>query len=59
MRLPDGALRVGLGAVLTASGVRLLEVPGYEILVPVILVLGGAAAVLAEVKRHKAPAAPY
>ena len=27
VRVPDGALRVGLGAVLTASGVRLLECP--------------------------------
>ncbi len=55
VRLPDGALRVGLGTVLTASGVRLLEVPGYEKLVPVILVLGSAAAVATEVRRRKAP----
>ncbi len=55
VRLPDGALRVGLGTVLTASGVRLLEVPAYEILVPVILVLGSAAAVVTEVRRRKAP----
>jgi uncharacterized membrane protein YfcA len=58
VRVPDGALRVGLGTVLTASGVRLLETPGYEILVPVILVVGGAAAVLAEVRRLNARAAP-
>ena len=51
VRLPDGALRIGLATVLTASGVRLLEVPGYEILVPVLLVAGGALAVTAELRR--------
>jgi uncharacterized membrane protein YfcA len=51
VRLPDGALRIGLASVLTASGVRLLEVPGYEILVPVLLVAGGALAVTAELRR--------
>ena len=58
VRLPDGALRVGLGAVLTASGVRLLEVPGYEAIVPVLLVAGGALAVTAEVRRIRARAVP-
>src|SRR5215204_2986741 len=29
VRVPDGALRVGLGTVLLASGIRLLEFPGY------------------------------
>jgi uncharacterized membrane protein YfcA len=56
VRLPDGALRVGLGAVLTASGVRLLEMPGYEIVVPVVLVVGGALAILTEVRRIHARA---
>ena len=58
VRLPDGALRVGLGAVLTASGVRLLEVPGYEILVPVILVGGGVLAAVTEVRRIRAGVLP-
>jgi uncharacterized membrane protein YfcA len=58
VRLPDGALRVGLGAVLTASGVRLLEVPGYEVIVPVILVVGGTLAVVAELRRLHARALP-
>ena len=40
VRVPEGALRVGLGTVLLASGIRLIELPGYEVLVPVILVLG-------------------
>jgi uncharacterized membrane protein YfcA len=51
VRLPDGALRVGLGAVLTASGVRLLEMPGYQVIVPVLLVVGGILAVIAELRR--------
>src|SRR5207244_13286171 len=33
VRLPERALRIGLGTVLAASGVRLLEVPAYEVLV--------------------------
>jgi uncharacterized membrane protein YfcA len=56
VRLPDGALRVGLGAVLTASGVRLLEMPGYEVIVPVLLVAGGALAIVAEMRRIHARA---
>src|SRR6476619_5335419 len=44
VRVPEGALRVGLGTVLLASGVRLIEFPHYTILVPVILVLGAIGA---------------
>lgn len=56
VRVPDGALRIGLGSVLTASGVRLLEMPGYQIAVPVILVVGGVLAIVAEVRRlHARP----
>lgn len=58
VRLPDGALRIGLGAVLLASGVRLLETPGYQILIPVILVVGGTVAVVSEVRRLNARAVP-
>jgi len=50
VRVPDGALRVGLGTVLLASGVRLVETPHYEYLVPAILVLGAIAAVLTQVR---------
>ena len=50
VRVPDGALRVGLGTVLLASGIRLLETPHYEILVPVVLVLGASGAVLIQVR---------
>jgi hypothetical protein len=54
VRLPEGALRVGLGTVLLASGVRLVEFPGYTVLVPVILVLGTIGAALTEVRRLNA-----
>jgi len=50
VRVPDGALRVGLGTVLLASGIRLVETPHYEILVPVVLVLGAAGAVLTQAR---------
>jgi uncharacterized membrane protein YfcA len=56
VRLPEGALRVGLGTVLLASGVRLLEFPGYTVLVPVILVLGAVGAALTEFRRLNARA---
>jgi uncharacterized membrane protein YfcA len=54
VRVPEAALRVGLGTVLLASGVRLIEFPAYTILVPVILVLGGIGAGLTEHKRLNA-----
>jgi uncharacterized membrane protein YfcA len=56
VRVPEGALRVGLGTVLLASGIRLVEFPGYEVLVPVILVLGAIAAGLTEFRRLHARA---
>jgi uncharacterized membrane protein YfcA len=58
VRVPDGALRVGLGTVLTASGIRLLEVPHYEVLVPVVIVVGAVGAVLAQVRQTNARAVP-
>ncbi|HET8653380.1 MAG TPA: sulfite exporter TauE/SafE family protein [Gaiellaceae bacterium] len=51
VRLPDRSLRVALATVLLASGVRLLEVPAYDLLVPAILVVGGAVAATVEYKR--------
>jgi hypothetical protein len=56
VRVPEGALRVGLGTVLTASGIRLIEAPGYQLLVPIILVVGAAAAVLTQLRRMHARA---
>src|SRR6266545_4215867 len=51
VRLPERSLRIGLAAVLAASGVRLLETPAYDILVPIILLAGAVLAFLAEVRR--------
>jgi hypothetical protein len=51
VRLPERSLRVGLATVLLASGVRLLEVPAYDILVPVILVTGAVLAAIVEFRR--------
>jgi uncharacterized protein len=51
VRLPERSLRVGLATVLLASGVRLLEVPAYDVLVPVILVTGALLAAIVEFRR--------
>ena len=58
VRVPEGALRVALATVLTASGLRLLEVPHYELLVPAVLAFGTIGAVLAQVRMLHARAAP-
>jgi uncharacterized protein len=52
VRVPERSLRVALATVLAASGVRLLEVPGYGLFVPVILVLGFGLALVVEIRRH-------
>lgn len=51
VKLPERSLRVALATVLLASGVRLLEVPSYDIWVPVILVAGAILAAAVELKR--------
>lgn len=51
VRLPERSLRVGFATVLLASGVRLLEVPAYDVLVPVILVIGALLAAIVEFRR--------
>jgi hypothetical protein len=51
VRLPERSLRVALATVLLASGVRLLEVPSYSLLVPAILVVGAIAAATVEYRR--------
>lgn len=51
VRLPERSLRVGLATVLAASGIRLLEVPGYDLLVPVILAAGALLALSIELRR--------
>jgi hypothetical protein len=54
VRVPERSLRVALASVLAASGVRLLEVPHYGLLVPAILVAGSLLAIVIEVRRLKA-----
>src|SRR5919108_577882 len=57
VRLPERSLRVGLATVLLASGVRLLEAPGYDFWVPAILVVGAVVAARVEYRRlNGAPA---
>jgi uncharacterized protein len=51
VKLPERSLRVALATVLLASGVRLLEVPGYDVWVPAILAAGALLAVTVELKR--------
>ena len=51
VKLPERSLRVALATVLLASGVRLLEVPAYDLWIPLILVAGAVAAVTVELKR--------
>jgi len=58
VRLPERSLRVGLATVLAASGVRLIEIPGYDLLVPAVLIAGAALAVAVEVRRLNGQALP-
>jgi hypothetical protein len=43
--------------VLTASGIRLLEVPSYDVLVPAVLAAGAGLALAVELKRLNGRAA--
>jgi hypothetical protein len=40
VKLPDRTLRVGLATVLTLSGVKLIDLPGTAVLLPVLLAAG-------------------
>ena len=51
VKLPERSLRVALATVLLASGVRLLETPGYDVWVPLILASGAVLAGAVELKR--------
>jgi uncharacterized protein len=51
VRLPERSLRVALATVLLASGLRLLEVPGYDVLVPIVLAAGAILAAVVEFRR--------
>jgi uncharacterized protein len=57
VKLPERSLRVALATVLLASGTRLLEVPAYDVWVPIILVLGAIAAAGVEFRRLNGRAA--
>jgi uncharacterized protein len=51
VKLPERSLRVALATVLLASGVRLLETPGYDVWVPLILATGAVLAAAVELRR--------
>jgi uncharacterized membrane protein YfcA len=51
VRLPDRSLRVALATVLFASGLRLLEVPAYDVLIPIVLGSGALLAAIVEFRR--------
>ena len=51
VRLPDRALRVGLATTLLLSGIKLLDLPGSSMLIPVVLGAGGLLIVALELRR--------
>ncbi len=57
VKLPERSLRVALATVLTASGIRLLETPGYDVIVPTVLAAGAGLALIVEVRRLNGRAA--
>jgi uncharacterized membrane protein YfcA len=57
VKLPERSLRVALATVLTASGIRLLEVPSYDVLVPIVLAAGAGLALAVELRRLNGRAA--
>jgi uncharacterized membrane protein YfcA len=57
VRLPDRSLRIALATVLLLSGTKLLDPPGDEFLLPIVLVLGAALLVVSEARRSGARAA--
>jgi hypothetical protein len=55
VKLPDRTLRVGLATVLTLSGVKLVDLPGTAVLLPVLLA-AGLLMVVATTRRALRPA---
>jgi uncharacterized membrane protein YfcA len=51
VKLPERSLRVALATVLLASGIRLLEVPAYDLWIPLVLAAGAILAATVELKR--------
>jgi uncharacterized membrane protein YfcA len=58
VKLPERSLRVALATVLLASGIRLLEVPAYDLWVPAVLGGGAILAGAVELKRVNGRSAP-
>ena len=58
VRLPDRSLRVGLATVLLLSGIKLLDVPGSSLLIPVVLGAGALLVVWVELRRLNGRVAP-
>ena len=51
VRLPERSLRIALATVLVLSGVKLLDVPGSSLLVPIVLIGGATLLVVTEYRR--------
>ncbi|MGE5689940.1 MAG: sulfite exporter TauE/SafE family protein [Pseudomonadota bacterium] len=54
IKLPDRALRIALATTLTLSGVKLLDVPSSEIVIPCVIAAGLATLVVTEGRRLRA-----
>jgi uncharacterized membrane protein YfcA len=55
VKIPDRALRVALATVLTFSGVKLVDLPGTTVLLPIVLV-AGAVLLVVTMRRSLRPA---
>ena len=51
VRLPERSLRIALATVLVLSGVKLLDIPGSTLLVPIVLIAGATLLVVTEYRR--------
>ena len=51
VRLPERSLRIALATVLVLSGVKLLDVPGSSLLVPIVLIGGATLLIVTEYRR--------
>ena len=51
VKLPERALRIALATVLTVSGIKLAEIPGTALLMPLVLAFGIAALALPRAKQ--------
>ena len=51
VRLPERSLRIALATVLVLSGVKLLDIPGSSLLVPIVLIGGATLLLVTEYRR--------